>query len=386
MGDPGIQASERAVTDTAHWTETVVRLGLGLVFLYLFLVGVKALEGGISTFGNDFVDRVFASVANPLSGLAAGVLATVLVQSSSVTTSTIVGLVGSGVLPVASAVPMVMGANIGTTVTNTLASLGHLRQGHYFERAFSAATIHDYFNLIAVAILLPLEVAFGVVSRIATWTADTVADILPRGGTGSSSIKEAISAPVSLIDETIEGLGWNAAAGTVFLVLGLGLILAALWMLTRQMKRVMSGRMENAINAALAKGAGTAALFAGLLMTMAVQSSSITTSLLVPLVAAGLLTLQNAFPITLGANIGTTITAVLASLASDSPDGLVIALAHVTFNVLGILIIYPWPPVRQIPLRLAEVTAAAATRRKSLVAGYVVGLFVIAPLAVLLST
>jgi sodium-dependent phosphate cotransporter len=281
---------------------------------------------------------------------------------------------------------MVMGANIGTTVTNTLASLGHLRQGHYFERAFSAATIHDYFNLIAVAILLPLEVAFGVVSRIATWTADTVADILPRGGTGSSSIKEAISAPVSLIDETIEGLGWNAAAGTVFLVLGLGLILAALWMLTRQMKRVMSGRMENAINAALAKGAGTAALFAGLLMTMAVQSSSITTSLLVPLVAAGLLTLQNAFPITLGANIGTTITAVLASLASDSPDGLVIALAHVTFNVLGILIIYPWPPVRQIPLRLAEVTAAAATRRKSLVAGYVVGLFVIAPLAVLLST
>ena len=122
----------------------------------------------------------------------------------------------------------------------------------------------------------------------------------------------------------------------------------------------------------------------GILMTIAVQSSSITTSILVPLVAAGVLTLRNAFPVTLGANIGTTVTALLASIAADSNDALVIALAHVTFNVLGILIIYPWPRLRAIPLDLAERTARAAVRRKSLVAGYVVGLFILAPLAVLL--
>lgn len=384
MGDAGRQTPDRAPSDAARRTETAIRLGLALLFLYLFLVGVKSLEEGISSFGSDFVDSVFASVANPLAGLAAGVLATVLVQSSSVTTATIVGLVGSGVLPVETAVPMVMGANIGTTVTNTLASLGHLRQGPYFERAFAAATIHDYFNIISVAILLPLEVAFGLVSRIATWTADTVGDLLPRGGTGSSPIKDAISAPVSWLEDLISSQGWETAAGAIFLVLGLGLIFVALWMITRQMKQVMSGQIENAINGILSKGAGLGALTAGLLMTVAVQSSSITTSILVPLVAAGVLTLQNAFPVTLGANIGTTITAVLASLATDSPDALVIALAHVTFNVLGILIIYPWPRIRAIPLWLAEKTAEAATRQKSLVAGYVIGLFVLSPLAILL--
>jgi len=384
MGDPGSQAPERAPTDATQRTETAVRLGLALMFLYLFLVGVKSLEEGISSFGSDFVDGAFSSVANPIAGLAAGVLATVLVQSSSVTTATIVGLVGSGVLPVETAVPIVMGANIGTTVTNTLASLGHVRQGPYFERAFAAATMHDYFNLMAVAILLPLEVAFGLVSRIATWTAEVVGDILPRGGTGSSPIKDAIAAPVAWLEDTISSLGWDTAAGGIFLGLGLGLIFAALWMITRQMKRVMSGRIESAINGILSKGAGLGALTAGVLMTVAVQSSSITTSILVPLVAAGVLTLQNAFPVTLGANIGTTITALLASLAAESPDALVIALAHVTFNVLGILIIYPWPRIRAIPLWLAEKTATAATRRKSLIAGYVVGLFVLSPLAILL--
>lgn len=386
MGDKGATALDRAPAEAAHWTETTTRLGLALLFLYLFLVGVKALETGISAFGNDFVDSVFGSVATPIAGLAAGMLATVLVQSSSVTTATIVGLVGSGVLSVEAAVPMVMGANIGTTVTNTLASLGHVRQGAYFERAFAAATIHDYFNIIAVAILLPLEVSTGLVSGIATWAADLVDGILPESGTGSSPIKSAIEAPVTQIEEMLASLGWGSLRGGILLVLGLILIFVALWMITRQMKQVMSGRMENAINGILSKGAGMGALLAGLVITMAVQSSSITTSILVPLVAAGVLTLQNAFPVTLGANVGTTITALLASFAADSPDALVIALAHVTFNVLGILIIYPYWRIRAVPLKLAEITAITATRHKSVAGAYVIGIFVIFPLAILLIT
>ena len=158
MGDTGTRADASPRKPFSGGWETAFRLVTAIFFLYLFLVGVKSLEKGISSFGSDFVDQVFANVANPIAGLAAGVLATVLVQSSSVTTATIVGLVGSGVLPIETAVPMIMGANIGTTVTNTLASLGHVRQGAYFQRAFAAATVHDYFNLLAVAVLLPLEV------------------------------------------------------------------------------------------------------------------------------------------------------------------------------------------------------------------------------------
>lgn len=371
-------------TPFTPWLETTLRLGLAVFFLYLFLVGVKGLETGIKSFGGDFVDTVFSNVANPIAGLAAGVLATVLVQSSSVTTATIVGLVGSGILPVETAVPMVMGANIGTTVTNTLASLGHIRQGAYFHRAFSAATMHDYFNLIAVAILLPLEVAFGLVTKIAEGISELVGDILPEVGAGSSPIKSAIKAPITWLTDLMETLGWTSAEGAILLVLGILMIFLSLWMITRQMKAVMSGRIENVINGILSKGAGIGALVAGILMTVAVQSSSITTSILVPLVAAGVLTLQNAFPVTLGANIGTTVTALLASIAADSPDALVIAFAHVTFNVLGILIIYPWPKMRRIPLALAEMTATAAVKRKSIVAVYVIGLFIVTPVVVLL--
>lgn len=366
------------------WTETAARLGLALLFLYLFLTGVKSLETGISAFGGDFVDSVFSSVANPVAGLAAGVLATVLVQSSSVTTSTIVGLVGSGVLPVATAIPMVMGANIGTTVTNTLASLGHVRQSAYFERALAAATVHDYFNILSVAILLPLEIAFGLLTRISTWLADVLGGILPAVDTGPSPVKEAISAPVEWFEGALTTLGWDPAEGAILLGTGIALIFLSLWMITRQMRAVMSGRIENAINGILAKGAGIGAMVVGLLMTVAVQSSSITTSILVPLVAAGVLTLTNAFPVTLGANVGTTVTAILASIAADSPDALVIAMAHLSFNVLGILVFYPWRPLRRIPMQLAVWTSQAAVRHKSLVAGYVIGLFIVVPLLVLL--
>lgn len=386
MEDTGAQPEGPTRKPFLGLNETAARLGLAIFFLYLFLVGVKSLEKGISSFGGDFVDQVFSSVANPIAGLAAGVLATVLVQSSSVTTATIVGLVGAGVLPVESAVPMVMGANIGTTVTNTLASLGHVRQSAYFQRAFSAATVHDYFNLLSVAVLLPLEVAFGLISRIANSFADIVAGILPEIGSGSSPIKSAISVPVSWMTGAIESLGWTAAEGVILLGVGMGLIFLALWMITRQMKAVMSGRIENAINGVLSKGAGAGALLAGMVMTIAVQSSSITTSILVPLVAAGVLTLRNAFPVTLGANLGTTVTALLASIAADSPDALVIALAHVTFNILGILIFYPWPKLRRIPIILAERTGEAAVRHKSIVAAYVIGLFIVTPIAILLIT
>ncbi|MEX1037954.1 MAG: Na/Pi symporter [Acidimicrobiia bacterium] len=363
--------------------ETLLRLGLALAFLFLFLVGVKSLETGISALGSGFVDSVFSSVSSPVAGLAAGILATVLIQSSSVSTATIVGLVGSGVLPVTYAVPMVMGANIGTTVTNSLASLGHLRQSAYFQRAFAAATVHDYFNILAVLILLPIEIATGLISRIAQWGTDAIDGLLPAVD-GSSPIKDAVKAPVGWLQDAIEGLGLGGAGGAILLAVGLGLIFISLWQITRNMKAVMSGRMENAINSILSRGAGLNAIVVGLVMTVAVQSSSITTSILVPLVAAGVLTLRNAFPVTLGANLGTTVTALLASVAAESSAALTVALAHVTFNVLGILIFYPIPAMREIPLRLAERTAIAAVRNKGLVLAYLVGLFIVAPLAILL--
>jgi sodium-dependent phosphate cotransporter len=360
-----------------------LRLALVLALLYLFLVGVKGLESGIKAFGADFADRLFETVSSPLAGLFAGILATVMVQSSSVTTSTIVGLVGSGALTVTAAVPMIMGANIGTTVTNTLASLGHVRRGAEFRRAFAGATVHDFFNLLSVAVLLPLELATGFLSTAARGLTEllsgqtNLAGVAPEG----SFIKDAIKLPVGWFESGVEAISDSETVlGIALLVAGLGLIFLALAMITRNMRMVMQGRIERSLNAVLAKGAGVGAMLLGVVITVAVQSSSITTSVLIPLVAAGVLTLENAYPVTLGANVGTTVTALLASVAADRPEALTIALVHTLFNVTGILIFYPVPALRHVPIRLATGLAKVAAEKKRLVVAYVVGTFVVLPI------
>ena len=104
------------------------------------------------------------------------------------------------------------------------------------------------------------------------------------------------------------------------------------------------------MNAVLSKGSGSVAVLLGMVITMLVQSSSITTSILIPMSAAGVLTIRNAYPVTLGSNVGTTITALLAALASSSPDALTIALVHTLFNVTGILVLYVPRFVRGAPI------------------------------------
>jgi solute carrier family 34 (sodium-dependent phosphate cotransporter) len=353
-----------------------------LGFLFLFLVGVKALESGIKAFGADTAERLFELVSSPLAALSAGILATVLVQSSSVSTATIVGMVGSGALTLGAAVPMIMGANIGTTVTNTLASLGHIRQGQEFRRAFAGATIHDFFNLLAVVVLLPLELWTGFLSRSATYLTEvfTGRDITVSAAPSSSPIKSAIDVPIGLVTRAVEALtDAPAVRGFVLLGVGLALIFTALSSITRNMRMLMAGRIEASLNAMLSRGAGLGAMVVGMLITISVQSSSITTSVLIPLVAAGILSLENAYPVTLGANVGTTITALLASLAADRPEALTIALTHTLFNLTGILLLYPVPVVRQIPLVLARRLAETAQQHKQLVLAYVLAAFVVLP-------
>jgi len=356
-----------------------VRGVLVFALLYLFLVGVKLLESGIEGLGSGFTDTLFQGVSNPLAGLFVGILATVLVQSSSVTTSTIVGLVGTGVLPVAQAVPMIMGANIGTTVTNTIVSLGHIRQSEEFKRAFTAATMHDFFNIIAVAVLLPLELMTRAISGLARLITETIAGGV-GGGSFDSPIKGAVKWGASWIEDLLGWVNSDKVAAAFLLIIGVALIFLTLTFITKNMRVLVADRIERSLNAALSKS-GTVGIIVGLLVTMAVQSSSITTSILIPLVASGILLVRNAYPITLGANIGTTVTALLAALGTGAIDGLTIAVTHTVFNVLGILLIYPWKKIRYLPVTLAGKLADIAIRRKSLAVGYTLTMFVAIPLA-----
>ncbi|MDH4169706.1 MAG: Na/Pi symporter [Acidimicrobiia bacterium] len=357
-----------------------VRAVVVVALIYLFLIGVSALEAGIKTMGADTQEQLFANVSNPLAGLFVGILGTVLVQSSSASTSVIVGLVASGALGVDDAVPMIMGANIGTTVTNTLVSLGSMRQTNEFRRAFAAATVHDFFNVLAVAILLPLELITGWLSDIAGWISEQL--VGSAGSDWKSPVKEWVKEPVGWLSDFWEwvGAGGNGL-GVLLVITGLVIVVAALTLITTNMRTLVADRMERSLNAVLGRGGGMVAMMLGLVITVAVQSSSITTSILVPMAGAGVITLRNAYPVTLGANVGTTITALLAALAASSPEALTVALVHTVFNISGILVLYTIPRVRDIPIICAETLARVAADHRSWAVAYVVGVFVVVPVA-----
>lgn len=351
--------------------------------LFVFLMGVRGLSDGFTLLGRDLLDSFFSATSNPFIALMVGLLATTLVQSSSVTTSMIVGLTAApeNPLPLANAVPMVMGANIGTTVTNTLVSLAQIGRPEEFRRAFSTATCHDFFNYMAVVVLLPLEIATGLLRR----TASALAAVLADGGSGlqfDNPLKAALKAAWTPLQSLIEALtDSQAAQGGVLIVISGLLIFAALLRIVKVLREAMLARAEATIEKVLGRSAFVA-IGVGALVTAMVQSSSITTSLLVPLAGAGLITLEQAFPVTLGANLGTTITALTASLAVAGPNaeaGVIIALTHLLFNLTGTVLIYPLEAVRRIPLQAARKLGDIAVRSKAAAIGYVVLLFYAVP-------
>ena len=354
------------------------RVATALLLLFVFLIGVRGLGSGFRLLGEDLIGSFFAATENPFVGLLVGLLATTLVQSSSVTTSMIVALVAAPEhpLPLANAIPMVMGANIGTTVTATVVSLAHLGRRDEFERAFPVAICHDTFNYFSVLVLLPFELATGYLRQAAVWLAGTL------GGVGGVAYESPLDAALSAGFApfvALAGAVLGAPQGqAVFLIAVSGLfIFFALFLLVKVLRTALHTRVESTVNDALGRSAVLAMLL-GAAVTVMVQSSSITTSVLVPLGGAGLLRLEQAFPVTIGANIGTTVTALLAALAVSGPhaaEGLQIALVHLLFNLSGLAIIYPVRRIRRVPLDVARGVTRLALRSRKLTVVWVALLF-----------
>jgi len=144
-------------------------IGVGLLlicfFLYFFLFGLELLGSSAKVMGGCKAGQLFGEETNPIAGLMVGILATVLLQSSSTTTSIVVSLIGSAV-SVSQGIYMIMGANIGTSVTNTIVAMGQMGDGDQLERAFAGATVHDLFNFLTVGVLLPVEVVTGYLEHL----------------------------------------------------------------------------------------------------------------------------------------------------------------------------------------------------------------------------
>lgn len=361
-----------------------------ILLLYVFLLSIKLIGTSFQLFGKGFAEQLITSYSNPFLGLFTGILATSLVQSSSTITSLVVGLVGGGVIPIAYAIPMIMGANVGTTITNTLVSLTFVTRKEDFRRAFAGATVHDFFNLCTIVVFFPLEINFHIIQKTALFLTSLFEGV---GGISITSPLKLIIDPVvksfkHLLTDIVSFP--ETLAGIVMLVLAVVVIASSLIYLVKIMRSLTVRHTESFIDRYLFRNA-VSAMTLGLALTIVVQSSSVTTSFIVPLVASGVINLERAYPYTLGANIGTTFTAILASLATVTAisglgvntAGVTIAFAHFTFNIFGIAVFYP---LRRIPIFCARLLSNLAARSKKWALIYVVVLFFILPLSIVLLT
>ncbi len=363
--------------------EFISKIFLVALLLYMFLLSIGLMGAAFKGFGREFAENLIRTTSNPFIGLFIGILATSLVQSSSTTTSIIVGIVGSGGMGVGNAIPIIMGANIGTTVTNTLVSLGHVSRREEFKRAMGAAAVHDIFNLICVSILFPLELITrffyekGLLERSAT----AMSALFENAGGIKfvSPIKLTTEPVVHFIQNVVQALIKSPiAANIVVLVLSFLILFLALFFIVKIMKSLVVERAEIVLNNVINRSK-LAGFVAGLAFTAIVQSSSITTSLLIPMVAAGVFTVKSVFPITLGANIGTTGTAILASFATGNPSAITIAFVHFLFNLTGVVCIYPIKIFRRLPIKLALGLGELAARKRGYTFFCIIGVFFLLP-------
>ena len=415
-----------------------------LFFLYFFLLGLELLGTAAKVLGGCTAGTLFGDKSNPVAGLMIGILCTVLIQSSSSTTSIIVALVGATTVSTKAGIYMVMGANIGTSVTNTIVAMGHLGDGDELERAFAGATVHDMFNFLTVGVLFPLELISGylfyltkamlpkdvesgdkwegpikkIVSPLGNLIIEANKKVPEKIATKREGVPEVTCAdfyPVfcNLTEEHPDPTYYTCVksegskvglitcdkatgkcpaffqdgasrrddeiSGGVCFFLALVILIACLIGLVTILQRMLMGASTRIIYKATNIN-GYLAILIGAGITIIVQSSSITTSALTPFVGVGALRLEQMLPLTLGANIGTTVTGLMASLVSDNVASLHVALCHLFFNITGIIIWYPVPFMRNIPLNMARVLGKGTRVWRGFPIVYILTCFVLLPL------
>ena len=492
---------------------TLLKLIAVFSALYFFICSLSFLADGFRLVAGKKAGEVFANsdlFNNQVAALMVGVLVTVLVQSSSTSTSIAITMVGADLLTVQQAIPIIMGANIGTSVTSTIVALGQAGDRDEFRRSFAAATVHDMFNFLSVSVLLPIEIATGFLYNISTGivnsyegltSAEKPPDILkvvtkpftkmviqidkkiinklaaaqtdedikkytemsllkkpktcsptPVGAICAEAAETSIAADLNAcagvtelddedacaaimgsVDTTaavceyteaydpedcsdvhyiFEGMygSWSdTGAGILILFIALFILCLCLYLIVKLLKSLLQGRVAVWLHATVngnvpdirclrADGeegccqtgvvvpmgwlTGYLAMAAGMGLTICVQSSSITTSALTPLVGVGVIKLERMYPTVLGANIGTTVTGLLAALAASGDKlqyTLAVAYSHLFFNISGIFLFYTIWPMRALPVAMARKLGNVTAQYRWFPIAYIIIMFFCVP-------
>lgn len=368
----------KATTSAMGKAERIFKIFLVLASLYLFLTSVSLMGAAFGGFGEGFAKKLIQITSNPFVGLFIGVLATSLVQSSSTTTSIAVGMVSSGALTISNAIPIIMGANIGTTITCFVVSLAHFGRKEEFRRAISGAAVLVFFCIFCAFLLLPLEIGTGFLHK----TSARLVDIFEGfGGITFVSPLEAVTKPaVAATESFLSRLPFLTVnlVYSIMLFLAVAILFLSLYFIVKIMRSMVVGRVEAVLNSVFNGGVAMVVFF-GFITTAIVQSSSITTSLMIPFIAAGIIKIEKVFPMFLGAKLGSTSTTILASFATGSSAAITVAFVHLLFSLIGVFIIYPVKIMRNVSLRLAKGLGNLAYVRRRYAVIFVLSLFFILP-------
>jgi len=356
--------------------ETVVRIGLLLIVFCTFLVSLELMGNAVTQLGSGFANQLFQITANPFVSLFIGLLATAVLKSSSATISTLTVLVSTQVISLQNAVPMVIGANIGTTVTCIFVSMGHIVSRKEFRKAFTIALSHNQFNLSTAIILFPLEYYFQAISQPATWLAAGLKQLPGQSFFANLHLSEYTIKPLAgLFSGVVLSLPW------VIMIASAVLLIVSLLSFTQLLKGALISRAETSFEKNFFKNPYKT-LFWGAGITALIQSSTVSTSVSTVLVAADKISPRRIYPFVLGANLGTTITGILASF-SRPEIALALAMAHVLFNFIGIMLFFPYGQLRGWPLWLGREVAQLCAKHRAAALIYVLLVFYILPFLII---
>lgn len=344
----------------------------------LFVFGVFIFLFALNLMGESFkqtsagaIQEIINAASNPFIGLFIGLLSTALIQSSSTTTAMIVTAVASSSIDLTTAVPMIMGANVGTTITSTIISLSYISKREEFSRAISSAVTHDFFNIVIVIILFPLEYKYALL----TSGAEQLSSFFANKAQISIALNEKTSLlSFSYLTQAYMGLVSNTV---VNLIVSFLMLFLSIKFISKAIYRSLIGPSDSQLKKNIFRGTLTSFSW-GVLVTGAVQSSSITTSIVVPFVATDKIKLEKIAPFIIGANIGTTITAFIAVMF-ESVAAVNIAIVHLLFNITGVLIFLISPALRNMLVKLSISFGNLVARYRIILIVYVLLLFFLIP-------
>ena len=339
--------------------------------IVVFMLSINLLSHSFQGLRDDIASLILSVTMNPFIGLFIGLLLTAVIQSSSISTSMVVALVGSGTISLSAAVPIIMGANVGTTLTSTVISLSFITSKRAFRKAISAGVVHDIYNIILVVLLFPLEYYYQSLSRASIGLVNTLGIADPEA---TSELVYLSSFSTESIDES-----FIATIGShwVVLILAFSMLFFSIKYISNVISQSLIGESKDRMKKYIFINPYKSFLWGGGL-TAAVQSSSITTSLIIPLVATNKVSLAKSFPFIIGANMGTTITALIASFFATEA-AVSIAIVHLLFNLLGVLLFLPLASVRRIPIGVAALFGQLTHRNRLYGFLYIILMFFIIP-------